>query len=74
MKSVCTTHDWNLNHLPWTDPVPKHLQYIGDTIVGNIAPEVFEKGKPVVQIPLRAAIKQSKVQEPALEIQLLRIK
>lgn len=72
--SVHNPRGRNLNHLPWTDPVLKHLQYIGDTIMGNTVPEVFEKGKTVVQIPLKAAIKQSKVPEPAQEVQFLRIK
>ncbi|KAK4811021.1 hypothetical protein QYF61_015725 [Mycteria americana] len=41
---------------------PEHLQYIGDIIVwGNTAEEVFEKGKKIVQILLKAgfAIKQN---------------
>ncbi|KAK4828826.1 hypothetical protein QYF61_000883 [Mycteria americana] len=43
---------------------PEHLQYLDDIIVwGNTAEEVFEKGKKIVQILLKAgfAIKQSKV-------------
>ncbi|KAK4829981.1 hypothetical protein QYF61_008112 [Mycteria americana] len=53
---------------------PKHLQYIDDIIEwGNTAAEVFEKGKKIVQILLKAgfAIKQSKVKGPAQEIQFL---
>ncbi|KAK4818478.1 LOW QUALITY PROTEIN: hypothetical protein QYF61_014180 [Mycteria americana] len=69
-------------HLPWTDPDgtgtgSEHLQYIDDIIVwGNTAEVVFEKGKKIVQILLKAgfAIKQSKVKEPAQEIQFLGIK
>ncbi|NWR92000.1 TF29 protein, partial [Furnarius figulus] len=56
---------------------PEHLQYIDDTIVwGNTAGEVFEKGKKIIQILLRAgfAIKQSKVKGPAQEIQFLGVK
>ncbi|KAK4819198.1 hypothetical protein QYF61_026814 [Mycteria americana] len=56
---------------------PEHLQYIDDIIVwGNTAEEVFEKGKKIVQILLKAgfAIKQSKVKGPAQEIQFLGIK
>ncbi|KFW09423.1 hypothetical protein N327_01472, partial [Fulmarus glacialis] len=55
----------------------KHLQYIDDIIVwGNTAEEVFEKGKRIVQILLKAGftIKQSKVKGPAQEIQFLGIK
>ncbi|GAB0208768.1 hypothetical protein GRJ2_003342500 [Grus japonensis] len=55
----------------------QHLQYIDDIIVwGNTAAEVFEKGKKIVQILLKAgfAIKQSKVKGPAQEIQFLGIK
>ncbi|KAK4810560.1 hypothetical protein QYF61_004523 [Mycteria americana] len=55
---------------------PEHLQYIDDIIVwGNTAEEVFEKGKKIVQILLKAsfAIKQSKVKGPAQEIQILGI-
>ncbi|KAK4806889.1 hypothetical protein QYF61_012610 [Mycteria americana] len=50
---------------------PEHLQYIDDIIVwGNTAEEVFEKGKKIVQILLKAsfAIKQSKVKGPAQDI------
>ncbi|KAF1505426.1 Transposon Tf2-9 polyprotein, partial [Eudyptula minor novaehollandiae] len=56
---------------------PEHLQYIDDIMVwGNTAGEVFEKGKEIVQILLKAgfAIKQSKVKGPAQEIQFLGIK
>ncbi|KAK4810531.1 hypothetical protein QYF61_004494 [Mycteria americana] len=56
---------------------PEHLQYIDDIIVwGNTAAEVFEKGKKIVQILLKAgfAIKQSNVKGPAQEIQILGIK
>ncbi|KAK4819027.1 hypothetical protein QYF61_024181 [Mycteria americana] len=56
---------------------PEHLQYIDDIIVwGNTAEEVFEKGKKIVQILLKAvfAIKQSTVKGPAQEIQFLGIK
>lgn len=49
-------------HLPWTDPdwprmgeAPEHLQYLDDIIMwGNRAEEVFEKGKEIIQIILRA--------------------
>ncbi|KAK4811243.1 hypothetical protein QYF61_022140 [Mycteria americana] len=56
---------------------PEHLQYIDDIIVwGNTAEEVFEKGKKIVQILLKAgfAIKQSKVKGPAQEMQILGIR
>ncbi|XP_010561942.1 PREDICTED: uncharacterized protein LOC104829417 [Haliaeetus leucocephalus] len=56
---------------------PEHLQYIDDIIVwGNEAEEVFEKGKRIIQILLKAgfAIKKSKVKGPAQEIQFLGIK
>ncbi|KAK4810590.1 hypothetical protein QYF61_007327 [Mycteria americana] len=56
---------------------PEHLQYIDDIIVwGNTAEEVFEKGKKIVQILLKAgsAIKESQVKGPAQEIQFLGIK
>ncbi|KAK4822187.1 hypothetical protein QYF61_011172 [Mycteria americana] len=56
---------------------PEHLQNIDDIIVwGNTAEAVFEKGKKIVQIFLKAgfAIKQSKVKGPAQEIQFLGIK
>ncbi|KAK4810645.1 hypothetical protein QYF61_007382 [Mycteria americana] len=56
---------------------PEHLQYVDDIIVwGNTAEEVFEIGKKIVQILLKAgfAIKQSKVKGPAQEIQFLGIK
>ncbi|KFQ47701.1 hypothetical protein N333_02894, partial [Nestor notabilis] len=54
-----------------------HLQYIDDIIVwGDTAKEVFEKGRKIIQIMLKAgfAIKQSKVKGPAREIQFLGIK
>ncbi|KAK4811016.1 hypothetical protein QYF61_015720 [Mycteria americana] len=47
---------------------PEHLQYIDDIIVwGNTAEEVFEKGKKIVQILLKAgfAIKQKREDERA---------
>ncbi|NXF11373.1 TF29 protein, partial [Smithornis capensis] len=56
---------------------PEHLQYIDDIIVwGKTAEEVFEKGKKIIQILLKAgfAIKQSKVKGPTQEIQFLGIK
>ncbi|GAB0203748.1 hypothetical protein GRJ2_002840400 [Grus japonensis] len=56
---------------------PEHLQYIDDIIVwGNKAEEVFEKGKRVIQILLKAGftIKKSKVKGPSQDIQLLGIK
>ncbi|GAB0206840.1 hypothetical protein GRJ2_003149600 [Grus japonensis] len=57
---------------------PEHLQYIEDIIIwGNIAAEdIFEKGKKIVQILLKAdfAIKQNKVKGPAQEIHFLGIK
>ncbi|KAK4828266.1 LOW QUALITY PROTEIN: hypothetical protein QYF61_024931 [Mycteria americana] len=56
---------------------PEHLQYIDDIILwGNTAEEVFEKGKKIVQILLKAgfAIKQSNVKGPPQEIQFLGIK
>ncbi|KAK4811104.1 hypothetical protein QYF61_016390 [Mycteria americana] len=56
---------------------PEYLQYIDDIILwGNTAEEVFEKGKKIVQILLKAgfAIKQSKVKGPAQEIQFSGIK
>lgn len=55
----------------------EHLQYIDDIIVwGNTAEEVFEKGKKIIQILLKASftIKQSQVKGPAQEIQFLGIK
>ncbi|KAK4826744.1 hypothetical protein QYF61_010997 [Mycteria americana] len=55
----------------------EHLEYINDIIVwGNKAEEVFEKGKKVIQILLKAgfAIKKNKVKGPAQEIQFLGIK
>ncbi|KAK4817077.1 hypothetical protein QYF61_027908 [Mycteria americana] len=57
--------------------VLEHLQYIDDIIIwGNTAEDVFEKGKKIVQILLKAgfAIEQSKVKGPAQEIQFLGIK
>ncbi|KFQ59496.1 hypothetical protein N334_05702, partial [Pelecanus crispus] len=56
---------------------PEHLQYIDDIVIwGNTAEEIFEKGKKIVQILLKAgfAITQSKVKGPAQEIQFLGIK
>jgi len=56
---------------------PKHLQYIDNIIVwGNTEEEMFEKGRRIMQILLKAvfAIKQSKVKGPAKEIQFLGIK
>ncbi|KFQ74160.1 hypothetical protein N337_03872, partial [Phoenicopterus ruber ruber] len=53
------------------------LQYIDDTIIWrNTVEEVFEKGKKIVQILLKAgfAMKQRKVKGPAQEIQVLGIK
>ncbi|KFQ04084.1 hypothetical protein N330_01331, partial [Leptosomus discolor] len=55
----------------------EHLQYIDDIIMwGDKAEEVFEKGKKVIQILLKAgfAIKKNKVKGPAQEIQFLGIK
>ncbi|KAK4831367.1 hypothetical protein QYF61_017498 [Mycteria americana] len=56
---------------------PEHLQYIDYIIMwGNKAEEMFEKGKRVIQILLKAgfAIKKSKVRGPIQEIQFLGIK
>ncbi|PKU43811.1 hypothetical protein llap_5877 [Limosa lapponica baueri] len=56
---------------------PEHLQYIDDIIVwGNTAEEVFEKGNKIIQILLKAgfAIRRSKVNGPAQEIQFLGVK
>uniref|UniRef100_A0A8B9FPQ9 ribonuclease H n=1 Tax=Amazona collaria TaxID=241587 RepID=A0A8B9FPQ9_9PSIT len=56
---------------------PEHLQYIDDIIVwGDTMEEVFEKGRKIIQILLKAgfAIKRSKVKGPAQEIQFLGIK
>ncbi|KFV50865.1 hypothetical protein N328_01767, partial [Gavia stellata] len=58
---------------------PEQLQYIDidDIIVcSNTAEEVFEKGRRIIQILLKAgfAVKQSKVKGPAQEIQFLGIK
>ncbi|KFP51553.1 hypothetical protein N323_10163, partial [Cathartes aura] len=53
------------------------LQHIDDIIVrGNTAEAVFEKGKKIIQILLKAgfAVKQSKVKGPAQEIQFLGVK
>ncbi|KAK4816448.1 hypothetical protein QYF61_017176 [Mycteria americana] len=52
---------------------PEHLQYVDDI---TVAEEVFEKGRIIIQIILKAdfAIKQSKVKGPAQEIQFLGIK
>ncbi|KFV19647.1 hypothetical protein N340_06936, partial [Tauraco erythrolophus] len=55
----------------------EHLQYIDDIIIwGNTAEKVFEIGKKIVQILLKAgfAVKCSKVKGPAQEIQFLGIK
>ncbi|KAJ7424343.1 hypothetical protein BTVI_06857 [Pitangus sulphuratus] len=54
-----------------------HLQYIDDIIVWeDTVEEVFEKGKKIIQILLRAglAIKKSKVKGPARESQFLGVK
>ncbi|KAK4827198.1 hypothetical protein QYF61_015226 [Mycteria americana] len=50
--------------------------YFKDSKGGNTAEDIFEKGKKIVQIPLkdRFVIKQSKVKGPAQEIQVLGIK
>ncbi|KFQ08937.1 hypothetical protein N329_08851, partial [Haliaeetus albicilla] len=56
---------------------PEHLQYIDDIVVwDNTAEAVFEKGKKIVQILLKAsfAVTQSKVKRPAQEMQILAIK
>ncbi|KAK4810718.1 LOW QUALITY PROTEIN: hypothetical protein QYF61_007692 [Mycteria americana] len=56
---------------------PEYLQYIDNIIMwSNKAEEVFEKGKRVIQILLKAGftIKRSKVKGPAQEIQFLGIK
>ncbi|KFW76569.1 hypothetical protein N305_03702, partial [Manacus vitellinus] len=56
---------------------PEHIQYIDDIIVWrDTAEEVFEKGKEIIQILLKAgfAIKKSKVKGPAKEIQFLGVK
>lgn len=55
----------------------EYLQYINDIIIwGNMAEEVFEQGEKIIQIFLKAgfAIKQSKVQGLAQEIQFLGVK
>lgn len=65
-------------HLPWTDPdcsrmgeALDHLQYINNIIVWGSRTEVFEKGKKIIQILLKAcfAINQSEVKGPVQEIQ-----
>ncbi|KFW07740.1 hypothetical protein N327_12114, partial [Fulmarus glacialis] len=56
---------------------PEHLKYTDDIIVwGNTVEEMFEKGRRIIQILLKAgfAIKQSKVKGPAQEIQFSGIK
>ncbi|GAB0204117.1 hypothetical protein GRJ2_002877300 [Grus japonensis] len=56
---------------------PEHLQDIDNVIIwGNAAEEVSEKGKKIIQILRKAVfpIRQSKVEGPAQEIQLLGIK
>lgn len=53
---------------------PEHVQYInGITVWGNMAEDVFQKGKKRIQIVLKTgfAIKQSKVDISAQEIQFL---
>ncbi|KAK4825458.1 LOW QUALITY PROTEIN: hypothetical protein QYF61_027613 [Mycteria americana] len=65
--------EWHLEQ----GEAPEHLQYLDDISVwGNTAAEVFEKGKKIVQILLKAgfAIKQSKAKGPAREIQFFGIK
>ncbi|KFP28503.1 hypothetical protein N325_09080, partial [Colius striatus] len=60
-----------------TGDAPEHLQHIDDIIVwGNTAEEVFEKGKIIIQILLKAgfAVKRNKVKGPAQEVQFLGIK
>ncbi|KFP46803.1 hypothetical protein N323_02433, partial [Cathartes aura] len=55
----------------------KHLQYTDNIIIwGNTAEVVFEKGKKIIQILLKAgfAIKQGTVKGPAQVIQFLGIK
>ncbi|KAJ7425394.1 hypothetical protein BTVI_03087 [Pitangus sulphuratus] len=50
---------------------PEHIQYIDDIIVwGDTAEEVFEKGKEIIQILLKAnfTIKRIKVKGPSKEI------
>ncbi|KFQ19409.1 hypothetical protein N332_03516, partial [Mesitornis unicolor] len=56
---------------------PDHMQFIDDFIVwGNTAEVVFEKGKKIIEILLKAgfAIKSSKVKGPARDTQFLGIK
>lgn len=56
---------------------PEHLQCINDiTVWGNKAGELFERGKRVIQILLKAGftMKRKKVERPAQEIQSLGIK
>ena len=56
---------------------PEQLQYIDDIIVwGNTTEKMFEKGKRIIQIFLKAhfAIKQFKVKGPVQDIQYLEIK
>ncbi|KAF1437457.1 Retrovirus-related Pol polyprotein from transposon 17.6, partial [Spheniscus demersus] len=53
---------------------PEHLQYIDDSIVwGNTAGEVFEKGKEIVQILLKAEVEvpPEKCQGPSREVKFL---
>ena len=49
---------------------PEHLQYIDDIIWGIKAEKVFEKGKKIIKVLLKAsfAIKQCKIMGPAQEI------
>ncbi|KAJ7428371.1 hypothetical protein BTVI_00806 [Pitangus sulphuratus] len=59
------------------DEAPEHIQYIDNIIVWrNTAKEVFDKGKKIIQILLKAsfAIKKIKVKGPAREIQFLGVK
>lgn len=49
---------------------PEDLQHIDDVVWGNMAEEVFEKGEKIIQIILKAAIKQSQVKGTAQDIQL----
>ncbi|KFP51829.1 hypothetical protein N323_08153, partial [Cathartes aura] len=62
---------------PEQGEAPEHLQYSDDIIAwGNTAKEVFEKGKRIIQILLKAGftIRQSKVKGPAQDIQFWGIK
>ena len=55
------------------EEAPEHLQYIDGIVVwGDRAEEVFEKGKKILQIPLKAdfAVKEMKVKGRAQEILL----